>query len=197
MTDVFVGSQTPEYVQRDRKVTRMSLLAYGPSEHSVIKDLSESTSARSAGTRATILLATVDPDVRVSMSALLDSYNIKAVSVTGLEDLRIALARETVSACFCGFWLVDGTYRDVVRQLRRQPVEIPVIVVCAPGCSQEYRDSLAALNIRAFDYICYPYRKADLERILHSAVSMQHPGMRSTDARSKTLTTGPNQMRVV
>ena len=63
-------------------------------------------------------------------------------------------------------------------------MEIPVIVVCAPGCSQEYRDYLAALNMRAFDYICHPYRKADLERILHSVVSAQHPGVPSRDTYS-------------
>ncbi|HXU19725.1 MAG TPA: hypothetical protein VN788_03985, partial [Verrucomicrobiae bacterium] len=89
-----------------------------------------------------------------------------------------------------------GTYRDVVRQLRRQPVEIPVIVVCAPGCSQEYRDYLAALNMRAFDYICYPYRKADLERILHSAISTQHASMRSRDTYS-TLEAGSGKLRAV
>jgi len=176
----------------------MASLAYEPSgtnEHSGVKDLSKNLLGASTSTEATILLATVDPDIRASMSALLDSYNVKAVPVTGLEELRVALTRETVSACFCGFWLLDGTYRDVVRQLKRQPVEIPVIVVCAPGCSQEYRDYLAALNIRAFDYICYPYRKADVERILYSAVLAQHPGMRSSDAHPKIVKTGLNELR--
>jgi DNA-binding NtrC family response regulator len=139
----------------------------------------------------------VDPDIRASMSVLLKNYNVKAVSVTGLEELRLVLARENVSACFCGFWLVDGTYRDVVRQLRRQPVEIPVIVVCAPECSQEYRDYLAALNMRAFDYICHPYRKADLERILHSAILMQHSSMPSRDTYSTALETGSGEPRAV
>lgn len=137
------------------------------------------------------MLATVDPDIRASMSGLLASYKVKAVSVTRLEELRQALSRETISACFCGFWLVDGTYRDVVRQLRHQPSEIPVIVVCAPECSEEYRDYLAALNIRAFDYICYPYRKADLERILHSAISARRPSVPSRDAHPKTIGSGP------
>ena len=178
----------------------MASPAYEPRatiEHSGTRDISEDASTRSADTEATILLATVDPDIRASMSLLLKNYNVKAVSVTGLEELRLALARENISACFCGFWLVDGTYRDVVRQLRRQPNEIPVIVVCAPGCSQEYRDYLAALNMRAFDYICHPYRKADLERILHSAVSVQHPGIRSRDNYSTSLETGSGRLRAV
>jgi DNA-binding NtrC family response regulator len=178
----------------------MASLAYEPTgtnEHRGFKDLSTGIFTANTGTEATILLATVDPDIRASMSALLDSYNVKVLPVTGLEELRLALAKETVSACFCGFWLVDGTYRDVVRQLRRQPIEIPVIVVCAPGCSQEYRDYLAALNIRAFDYICYPYRKVDLERILYSTVSTPHPGMQLKDSHSKTLKIDLNELRAV
>jgi DNA-binding NtrC family response regulator len=90
-----------------------------------------------------------------------------------------------------------GTNRDVVRQLKRQPVEIPVIVVCAPGCSEEYRDYLAALNIRAFDYVCHPYRQADLERILHSAISVRPPSMRSRDDYSNTAGCGSDKLRAV
>lgn len=178
----------------------MASIAYEPrrtNQHNGSRELSKSVSTRNASTETTILLATVDPDIRASMSLLLNNYNVKAISVTGLEELRLALGRENISACFCGFWLVDGTYRDVVRQLRRQAFEIPVIVVCAPGCSQEYRDYLAALNMRAFDYICHPYRKADLERILHSAISMQHPDTRSRDVYSTTLEAGYGKLRAV
>lgn len=178
----------------------MASIAYEPrgtNGHNGTREVSKSPSTRNTVTEHTVLLATVDPDIRASMSVLLKSYNVKAVSVTGLEDLRLALAKETVSACFCGFWLVDGTYRDVVRQLRRQPIEIPVIVVCAPGCSQEYRDYLAALNMRAFDYICHPYRKADLERILHSVISVQHPGVGSRDAYSTSLEADSGRLRAV
>jgi len=67
--------------------------------------------------------------------------------------------------------LIDGTYREVVRHLKRQPAEIPAIVVCAPSCPQEYRDYLAALNLRAFDFLCHPYRRMDLERILRATIS--------------------------
>lgn len=178
----------------------MASLAYEPSGthgHSSARDLSESITIGSTGAEATILLATVDPDIRASMSALLDSYKVRAVSVTRLEELRLALSRETISACFCGFWLVDGTYRDVVRQLRRQPNEIPVIVLCGPGCSEEYRDYLAALNIRAFDYIYYPYSKADLERILHSTVSVRRPSVPSSDIHRTTIGSGPGPQRAM
>jgi DNA-binding NtrC family response regulator len=126
----------------------------------------------SASQKPNILFATVDSSISAPLISLLEMYSVNMLWAKGLEQVRSVLAREKVAACFCGFWLVDGTYRDVVRHLRRQPAEIPVIIVCAPECPQEYRDYLAALNIRAFDFICHPYRKMDLERILQSAIGL-------------------------
>jgi DNA-binding NtrC family response regulator len=107
------------------------------------------------------------------MGELLRGYRINTLWATGIEEVRSAIAREDVMACFCGFWLVDGTYRDVVRHIKHQRADIPMIIICAPECPQEYRDYLAALNIRAFDFICYPYRRIDLERILDFAVALR------------------------
>lgn len=126
-----------------------------------------------ASQRPSILLATTDLEIRRTMEELLQSYTINILWATGMEEIKSALAKQGVAACFCGFWLVDGTYRDVVRRLKRQRAEIPVIIVCAPTCPQEYWDYLAALNIRAFDFICHPYRRIDLERILHSAMALR------------------------
>jgi hypothetical protein len=75
------------------------------------------------------------------------------------------------SACFCDFWLIDGTYRDIVRLWKKGPVEIPTTIVCEPGYPNEYWDYLASLNIRAFDFICHPDRKTDRERILQATLS--------------------------
>jgi CheY-like chemotaxis protein len=120
-----------------------------------------------------ILIATTDPEIRQIMAELLQSYAINTLWASGMEETKSALANQNVAACFCGFWLVDGTYRDVVRHLKHQYAEIPVIIVCAPKCPHEYRDYLAALNIRAFDFICHPYRRIDLERILGSAIAFR------------------------
>jgi len=121
----------------------------------------------------TILIATTDPDIRENMMELFQSYRITTLWASGMEEIKSAISKSDVAACLCGFWLVDGTYRDVVRHLKRQRAEIPVVIVCAPACPQEYRDYLAALNIRAFDFICHPYRRTDLERILSSAIALR------------------------
>jgi DNA-binding NtrC family response regulator len=129
--------------------------------------------------QATVLVATNDLEIRENVAELLQLFPLKILWARGLEEVKSALTSESVTACLCGFWLVDGTYRDVVRQLRIQPVEVPAIIVCAPSCPHEYRDYLAALNIRAFDFICHPYRKSDIERILRSAIDAHDGSARS------------------
>lgn len=119
---------------------------------------------------STVLVASVDPDIRSSLSALLGAYPARTVWANSVEGVRSNLAKENVSACFCGFWLLDGTYRDVIRLLKSRPIEIPAIIACAPGCPGEYQDYLAALNIRAFDFISFPYSAAHLERVLRAAL---------------------------
>ena len=98
-------------------------------------------------------------------------FSVRIVWAKGLEEVKYVLAREKFSVCFCGFWLLDGTYRDVLRHLRLQRAEIPAVIVCAPSCPHDYREYLAALNISAFNFICHPYRTSDIERILNSAVN--------------------------
>lgn len=123
---------------------------------------------------ATVLVATNDAEIRRDISELLESFPVKTLWVRGMEGVKktLSLSREKVSVCLCGFWLLDGTYRDVVRFLRLQRAEIPAVIVCAPSCPNDYRDYLAALNISAFDFICHPYRMSDMEKILHSAAGV-------------------------
>jgi DNA-binding NtrC family response regulator len=125
------------------------------------------------------VLATTDQQILDGMGELLRGYRVNTIWARGIHEVRTALAEQDVLACFCGFWLVDGTYRDVVRLLKHHRAEVPMIIVCSPECPQEYRDYLAALNIRAFDFICHPYRNMDLERILESVVALRHAPTRT------------------
>jgi DNA-binding NtrC family response regulator len=141
--------------------------------------------------RQTVVVATAESAISASMRDLLQEYPLRTLWARGVDEVRAVLARETVAACFCGFWLIDGTYRDVVRHLKRQPVQIPAIVVCAPSCPQEYRDYLAALNLRAFDFLCHPYRKVDLERILRAAISERGQSVRVTQDSARGVARQP------
>ena len=125
---------------------------------------------RGAPNRSTVLIATVDPEIRVGLADLLEISSINAIWVGSVEDVKTVVARERIAACLCGFWLQDGTYREVIRHLRRERLDIPTIIVSAPACPQEYRDYLAAMNLGTLDFLCHPYQQSDFERMLESVI---------------------------
>src|SRR5690242_390791 len=79
--------------------------------------------------RPTVLIATIDPQIRESLAGLLEVASINAIWVGSVEDVKAVVARERIAACLCGFWLQDGTYREVIRHLRSARIKIPAIIV--------------------------------------------------------------------
>ena len=118
-----------------------------------------------------MLIATIDTEIREALADLLEMASINAIWVGSVEDVKALVARERIVACLCGFWLQDGTYREVIRHLWRERIDVPAVIVSAPSCPQEYRDYLAAMNLGALDFLSYPYQKRDFERMLESAMA--------------------------
>jgi DNA-binding NtrC family response regulator len=125
--------------------------------------------------RPTVLIATIDPEIRESLARLLEVASINAIWVGSVEDVKAVVAKGGIVACLCGFWLQDGTYREVIRHLRRERIDVPAIIVSAPATPHEYRDYLAAMNLGTLDFLCYPYQKSDFEKMLVSAIAAHSP----------------------
>ncbi|HEX3766793.1 MAG TPA: hypothetical protein VHT72_00375 [Puia sp.] len=117
-----------------------------------------------------LLIATIDPDIRAALSDLLEGAGIKGIWASSVKEVKALIAKNSVSACLCGFWLQDGTYREIIQHLRRERMDIPTVIVSAPTCPQEFRDYLAAMNLGALDVLSYPYEQSDFERMLDFAI---------------------------
>jgi DNA-binding NtrC family response regulator len=130
----------------------------------------QTKSTRRTPNRPTVLIATVDPEIQDGLAGLLETASINAIWVGSVEEVKTIVARENIVACLCGFWLQDGTYREVIRHLRRERLDIPAIIVSAPACPHEYRDYLAAMNLGTLDFLCHPFQQSDFERMLESAI---------------------------
>jgi DNA-binding NtrC family response regulator len=128
--------------------------------------------------RPTVLIATIDPEIREALAELLEISAINAIWVSSVKDVKTLVAGKRIVACLCGFWLQDGTYREVIRHLRRERIDIPAIIVSPPACPPEYRDYLAALNLGALDFLCYPYQQSDFESMLESAIAAHSGSIR-------------------
>lgn len=125
--------------------------------------------------RPTILIATVDPQIREALANLLESAPVNAIWVSGVKDVKTLVTKERIAACLCELWLQDGTYREVIRHLRRERMDIPTIIVSGPTCPHEYRDYLAAVNLGTLNFLCYPYQEADFKSMLESAIGTSWP----------------------
>lgn len=142
----------------------------------VLTERVDGTFARKSGSanqqksgRPTVLIATIDPEIREGLANLVEISAVNAIWVSGVKDVKALVARKGIAACFCGFWLQDGTYREVVSHLRRERVDIPAIIVSAPACPQEFRDYLAAFDLGSLDFLPHPYQASDFDRILKAA----------------------------
>jgi DNA-binding NtrC family response regulator len=124
--------------------------------------------------RPTILIATVDPEIREALADLLELASVNAIWVSSVKDVKSLVAGKLVVACLCGFWLQDGTYREVIHHLRRERINVPAIIVSPPACPQEFRDYLAAMNLGPLDFLAYPYQQSDFESMLEAAIG-SHP----------------------
>jgi len=118
-----------------------------------------------------VLVAALDWQVRSGLSAALKTFAINTEWVSSVSEATRVLAAKDISACLCGYWLEDGTFKDLARHIRRSTAKIPMIAVSAPACRNEYRDYLAAMNIGAFEFLCHPYQKTDLDRVLRQAIT--------------------------
>jgi DNA-binding NtrC family response regulator len=119
----------------------------------------------------TVLVAAIDWQIRIGLSTFLPVFAINTVWVSSVAEATQVLATKDVSVCLCGFWLEDGTFKDLARHIRRSESRIPVVAVSAPACRSEYCDYLAAMHIGAFDFLCHPYQKSDLDRVLRQAIT--------------------------
>ncbi|MFZ0856627.1 MAG: hypothetical protein WAN10_07220 [Candidatus Acidiferrales bacterium] len=117
------------------------------------------------------MIATRDLEVRDALTGILEGQGLEIESVKGVEAAKGLLAASSVAACLCGFGLEDGTYKDLVKHARRQTPGVPVVIVSTPSCGNEYREYLAAMNAGAFDFLCHPYQRHEVERILRVALS--------------------------
>jgi|GEM_PF-1313679 len=116
-----------------------------------------------------ILVATADSSLRESLKEVPLGELARVEYVSGARQAIERLQTGCVAACLCGFRLEDGTFREVVKEAKRQEIEVPIIIVSTPHCPNEYREYLAAMNAGAFDFLCHPYQKREVHRILDLA----------------------------
>jgi DNA-binding NtrC family response regulator len=123
------------------------------------------------GGKPTVMIATADSEVRDALAGILEGRGVNVEWVKGVEEAGSLIGGDSVAVCLCGFGLEDGSYKEVVKLGKRRTPELPVIIISTPSSPNEYGEYLSAMNAGAFDFLCHPYQKHEVERILRLAVN--------------------------
>jgi DNA-binding NtrC family response regulator len=126
--------------------------------------------------QSTVLIAVSEPEIRKALANMVQYHPLNTIWVDTVEDAKRVMATMRIATCFCGLWLRDGTYREIMHHLRRERVDIPIIIVSGPTSRIESGEYLSAMNIGALDCICYPFQQSHLDAILESAIAAHSPG---------------------
>jgi DNA-binding NtrC family response regulator len=126
--------------------------------------------------RPTVLIASLDGDIRTGLSQTLPRFPINTVWAKSVDEARNVLATMNIAACFCEIWLQGGTCRELIWLVRRKSADMPVIIVSSSNSSNEYCEWLAAMKMKALYFLTYPNRQSDIERFIQLAMA-SHSGL--------------------
>ncbi|MBI4715316.1 MAG: sigma-54-dependent Fis family transcriptional regulator, partial [Nitrospirae bacterium] len=161
-----------------------------------------------------ILIIDDEKGVRDALGAVLqdEGYSVSDAP-NGREGLRM-IRQEQIALVFLDVWLPDQDGLEVLRRIREDAPEIPVIVMSGHGAIET---AVRATKLGAYDYIEKPLslekvalmvrhalRELDLERenlLLRTSVEKRYAlvgeGPVTRRLRDEIRTTGPSQSRVL
>jgi DNA-binding NtrC family response regulator len=117
--------------------------------------------------RFSVLIASSDPEHRKAFGSVLEQCGLDPVYATSVRSAVETLDRERMPLAFCEDDLSDGTFREVLAAARRAGRSVPVVIASRLGNTTEY---VEAMSLGAFDFIAGPFRRAEVERIVHQAL---------------------------
>src|SRR5262249_11757300 len=107
-----------------------------------------------------LLIVEDDIELRQALEALLraSGYDVTACAKGTLA--YAALLKERFDLAIIDWMLPDKSGVDVVRELRQQSMEVPVLILTARGA---LADRVTGLDAGADDYLVKPFQMAELE----------------------------------
>ena len=115
-----------------------------------------------------ILVIASDPEIRKTLSSILQTEGLKPVQASQLSEGRALLASQAVGMVFCERHLADGTYLDLLPAAQTNTGHVPVVVTSRLADWDEY---LEALRHGAVDLIASPCKKSDVTSALAQALT--------------------------
>lgn len=99
-------------------------------------------------------------ECRRALVRILQGLRVNTLATATLAEAEEVLSRQGVALVFCDDRLTDGSYRDLLQNLRTWKKTPHIVVTTRTGEWKEYQE---ALGLGVSDMIQYPYRSTDVE----------------------------------
>jgi DNA-binding NtrC family response regulator len=113
-----------------------------------------------------ILIVSCRPENRKTLLRVFDASPIDSYCAPSIEDARAALKSRSFSVVFCEERLLDGSYRDLLHDLRSTETTLLVVMLC----TGEWEEYLEALRLGAEEVLRCPLQPTDIDLALIHAM---------------------------
>lgn len=117
--------------------------------------------------RLVALVACANCESRRTLVSMLAQCGTEAIVSSTVSEAQAVLLERSFGLVFCESDLPEGGFRPVLHTLNLAGSRVPLVVCSLLGELEEY---LEAMQLGAFDFIRPPYRHAEVEIILKSAL---------------------------
>jgi len=113
------------------------------------------------------LIISSDPQSIQALADILSRCGVEQFVCSTVGKAKVIMAGHPIGLVFCEEHLLDGDYNDILEEAERTATSIPVVVTSRAGDWDSY---LNAMRLGANDYIVFPYRRGDVERLVGRAL---------------------------
>src|SRR5215831_12515962 len=115
----------------------------------------------------TMLIVSCRPENRKTLVRMFDELSINSYVAPTIRDARQLLGSRSLSMVFCEERLSDGSYCDLLREVRATWPETGFVVLLCTGEREEY---LQAMRLGAQEVLRCPLRPTDVDLVLIQAM---------------------------
>ena len=141
-----------------------------------------------AAVRRRILIVEDDRTLRQALTFNLAREGYEAVTAADGENAMAIARAQRLDLILLDVMLPGMSGVEVLRTLRREGVDTPVIILSAKG---EEIDRVVGLKVGADDYVAKPFSRPELLARIEAVLRRQRRSSGESDARAETLRVGP------
>jgi two-component system, NtrC family, response regulator PilR len=134
-----------------------------------------------------VLVVDDEADLRELLQMTLISMGFDVDLAATVAEAKRLLAQQSYELCLTDMRLPDGTGIELVEQINRYDVPMPVAVITAFGSAET---AVAALKAGAFDYLSKPISLESLRLLVRSAVPVS-PVQTKTEVQTPLIVDAP------